>query len=158
YPDTRHVDKSTTSCFEALLILILVYLRSCPCLGSHLAISLYEQIFPAAKPGRLWGWLCSPGSYAEIENEQQGYDNLDEKRIGKRLRGIARRWLQTFNCELNQYPDLVNTAWLFWLERKAKGIEDERAFEQVNSAMRRHVVREIWGYYPHQGKITSPAM
>lgn len=67
----------------------------------------------------------------------------DLERVSKRLTGIAAYWHSRFGLPNDAFDDILQNAWLEWLERK--GIEDDRRMYQVWSATRRAVIRHVWG-------------
>lgn len=79
---------------------------------------------------------------------------MSDERTKKRLVGIARSWQKRFGLPYDALDDLIQSAWLLWLERPT--VEIERRFEQVNSGMRRAVIKEIFGRSFRGGKINEP--
>lgn len=77
---------------------------------------------------------------------------MDETRVAKRLYGIAKRWHRTFHLEQHDLMDIKHEAWIAWLQRLSIQDEEKR-FQQVNSYIRRYVIKQIWGKVPEGGVI-----
>ena len=79
-----------------------------------------------------------------------------DERTHKRIIGLARFWHKRFRLPYDYLDDLINQAWVLWLERPT--VEAERRFNQLNSGLRRYILTELYGRVPHQGKIPEPVL
>jgi hypothetical protein len=73
--------------------------------------------------------------------------------VGKRLVGIARYWQKRFHLPYQSLDDLIQSAWMLWLERPT--VETERRFTQVYNGVRRVILVDIFGVCPRNGKVKT---
>ena len=75
------------------------------------------------------------------------------ERTGRRLFGIARYHHRRFRVPYDMIDDLIQTAWMLWLERPT--VSEERRFQQVHGHVRLYAMRWLIGYVPHGGKMVD---
>jgi hypothetical protein len=100
--------------------------------------------FTVTKVAELGDWN---GKRVEITRPISERNNVAVSQTNKRIWGIARRCQRTFGLPYEQLQDLTQSAWMYFL------IHGELA--KVWAPLRREVIKGLFGYVPHQSRITG---
>jgi hypothetical protein len=87
------------------------------------------------------------GKRVEITQPVIENNNAWAHQTNKRIWGIARRCQRTFGLPYEELQDLTQSAWMYFL------IHGELA--KVWAPLRREVIKSLFGYVPHQSRITG---
>lgn len=101
--------------------------------------------FTVTKVAELGDWK---GKRVEIRQPViEGNNVVAANQTNKRIWGIARRCQRTFGLPYEELQDLTQSAWMYFL------IHGELA--KVWAPLRREVIKSLFGYVPHQSRITG---